>query len=162
MSAIMRKPSHLVSKTHSGSSNGASVRVASIGCRRFGSFWTRVIGLRARFQDVAEGEGVAKGVDGRNAVLPFAARWPAQKVDRAWLNRRIDAVPPRLLFAPEPECARGEEGNPHHVTKYRPILMPADRGARAVLSHQNLLEIGRRDARERRCLLADHHQECRH
>src|SRR5687768_13333212 len=98
MLAIIRKPSHLVSKTQSRSSNGASVSVASIGWRRFGSFWTRVIGLRTRFQDVAEGEGVAKGIDRRNAVLPFAARWPAQKIDGAWLNLRTDAVPPRLSF----------------------------------------------------------------
>src|SRR4029450_1598242 len=36
ISAIIRKPSYLSSKTQPGSSNGASVSVASIGCKRFG------------------------------------------------------------------------------------------------------------------------------
>src|SRR5262245_33489846 len=37
----MRKPSHLLSKTQAGSSNGASVSVASMGCSRRGSLDSR-------------------------------------------------------------------------------------------------------------------------
>src|SRR3979409_2387571 len=43
ISAIIRKPSYLSSKTQSGSSNGASVSVASIGCRRLGRIDVRLI-----------------------------------------------------------------------------------------------------------------------
>src|SRR3954462_2161182 len=42
-SAIIRKPSYLYSKTQPWSSNGASVRVASIGCRRLGRVDVRLI-----------------------------------------------------------------------------------------------------------------------
>ena len=45
ISATTRLPSHLVSNTQSGSSNGASVKVASIGCNRFGSFDSLAIQL---------------------------------------------------------------------------------------------------------------------
>src|SRR5688572_7672704 len=37
----MRKPSHLLSNTQAGSSNGASVSVASMGCSRLGSLDSR-------------------------------------------------------------------------------------------------------------------------
>src|SRR5215212_3035763 len=43
ISAIIRKPSYLSSKTQPGSSNGASVSVASIGCRRLGRVDVRLI-----------------------------------------------------------------------------------------------------------------------
>src|SRR3979411_2445065 len=43
ISAIIRKPSYLSSKTQPGSSNGASVSVASIGCRRLGKVDVRLI-----------------------------------------------------------------------------------------------------------------------
>ena len=39
--ATMRKPSYLSSNIHPVSSNGASVRVASIGCRRFSNVEVR-------------------------------------------------------------------------------------------------------------------------
>src|SRR3954471_10287024 len=51
ISATIRKPSYLSSKTQPGSSNGASVSVASIGCRRLGRVDARLISgqsLRAR------------------------------------------------------------------------------------------------------------------
>ena len=43
ISAIIRKPSYLSSKTQPGSSNGASVSVASIGRRRLGRVDVRLI-----------------------------------------------------------------------------------------------------------------------
>src|SRR6478735_6728363 len=51
ISATIRKPSYLPSKTQPGSSNGASASVASIGCRRLGKVDVRLIrgqSLRAR------------------------------------------------------------------------------------------------------------------
>src|SRR4030081_147660 len=43
ISAIIRKPSYLSSKTQPRSSNGASVSVASMGCRRLGRVDVRLI-----------------------------------------------------------------------------------------------------------------------
>lgn len=43
ISATIRKPSYLSSKTQSGSSKAPSVRVASIGCKRLGSVDLRLI-----------------------------------------------------------------------------------------------------------------------
>src|SRR3954471_408456 len=51
ISAIIRKPSYLSSKTQPGSSNGASVSVASIGCRRLGRVDVRL--MRGKFHKSA-------------------------------------------------------------------------------------------------------------
>src|ERR1700730_3692577 len=48
MQVTMRKPSHLLSKIQAASSKGASVSVASMGCRRLGSFDSRAMASATR------------------------------------------------------------------------------------------------------------------
>ena len=78
MPATMRKPSYLSSKTHPGSSNGASVRVASMGCRRFGSVEVRDKGRSS----LAEGDFSTSGAGGSDGKVvtevseyPYVYRW---------------------------------------------------------------------------------------
>ena len=106
ISATTRLPSHLVSNTQSGSSNGASVKVASIGCNRFGSFDSLAIQLcpgsarpaRACFRIAGASEHAASRSSGQENGLstvsnnlsspskrrpPRPLRWP---VDSRWLG----------------------------------------------------------------------------
>jgi hypothetical protein len=64
--ATMRKPSHLDSKIQAGSSNGASVSVASMGCSRLGSLETR--GMVTAWQNA-----LAKLALKRRAACSFGA-----------------------------------------------------------------------------------------
>src|SRR5262245_55978272 len=82
----MRKPSHLLSKTQSGSSKGASVSVASIGCSRLGS-----LDSRGMVHSMAQPAGRARALTTRprRVQLRRAKGWrmPANtvKVDRTTL-----------------------------------------------------------------------------
>src|SRR6476659_429905 len=123
--AIMRKPSHFVSNTQSGSSKGASVSVASMGWRRFGSLETRVMASVAPSgQHASEGDGIAQLRDRRNAVLPVASGRTAKQIDRSWLEREVCALPFCTHSSPQAKNAGRQQRETDDVSEHRTILVP--------------------------------------
>src|SRR3979411_2918308 len=82
----MRNPSHLLSKTQAGSSKGASVSVASIGCRRLGSWDSRGM-VHSMAKPVGQGRATAERPRRVQLRHPRGWRMPANtvKVDRTTL-----------------------------------------------------------------------------
>src|SRR5581483_3622438 len=78
ISATIRKPSYLSSNTHPGPSNGASVNVASIGRKCFGSVDARLIRNPSRvyapYVDASKGENARRMCD-----VPVRARGPTMR-----------------------------------------------------------------------------------
>ena len=73
-------------------------------------------------------------------MLPLVARGPPKQVDRAWLDQLLRAFPALARLAAEAEPRGRHERDAGDVTEHRPVLMPADRRAGAVLDHRDLLQ----------------------
>lgn len=93
------------------------------------------------FLEIPEGDRISECLDAGNAVFPFPAGWSAQEIGGAWFGRERDAIPLVAIWPAQPEVARRQQREADDVSKYRPILVPANTGAIAVFNDQHLLEL---------------------
>src|SRR5256885_1883802 len=88
----------------------------------------------------SHGDGIAQGVDRRDAVLPDITSGTPQQIDRARLDDEGDPFPRFAGAAPKSKSGGRRERHTEDVPEYRAVLVPADRRSGTVFDDGHLFQ----------------------